>query len=365
MLCECRIIHTNVIAIVVNRFYFFLKTKCCIGIQMVIQSTQKMYSNITVTLKHNKMKTKVKPTTILAITALLLTQLLSINAFSQTKRKPGSLGREEFIEVEPNVKLHVTDLGEGKPVVLIHGWPLSDAMYEYQYAALVQKGFRVIGITLRGFGLSDKPAGKYDYDVFADDIKVILDKLKIEGATIGGFSMGGATVIHYVAKYNGAHVSKMALFGAAAPVWTKRDDFNYGLWTKADVDGLIQLNNTNRPQLFENFGKIFPANETSVSPGHGAWLGTIQAQASPYAMGEAMKTLRDSDLRGDLKKIKVPALILHGKLDKICSYELAEQMHALLPNSVLVPLEKSGHALFIEELDKFNTELLTFIQMKS
>lgn len=305
------------------------------------------------------MKTLLK-TAALSLTLLMLAMVTTLTAYAQTKRTPGGLGREEYIEVEPNVKLHVTDLGEGKPVVLIHGWPLSDAMYEYQYAALIQQGFRVIGISLRGFGLSDKPAGKYNYDVFADDIKVVLDKLKIEGATIGGFSMGGATVIHYVAKYNSAHVSKLALFGAAAPIWTKRDDFNYGFWTKADVDGLIQLNNSNRPQLTENFGKIFPASETSVSPGHGAWLGTIQAQASPYAMGEALKTLRDSDLRSDLKKIKIPTLILHGKLDKICSYALAEQMHALIANSELVPLEKSGHALFIEELEKFNAELIRF-----
>lgn len=300
--------------------------------------------------------------TAIAIIAFFMTQVLAISAFAQTKRAPGALGREEFIEVEPNVRLHVTDLGEGKPVVLIHGWPLSDAMYEYQYAALIQKGYRVIGITLRGFGLSAKPAGKYNYDVFADDIKVVLDKLKIEGATIGGFSMGGATVIHYVAKYNAAHVSKLALFGAAAPIWTKRTDFNYGLWTKDDVNGLIALNNTNRPQLLETFGKIFPANATSVTPGYAAWLGTIQSQASPYAMGEALKTLRDSDLRTDLKKINIPALILHGKLDHICSYDLAEQMHLLLVNSTLVPLEKSGHALFIEELDKFNSELINFIQ---
>ncbi len=235
-------------------------------------------------------------------------------------------------------------------------------MYEYQYAYFVEKRYRVIGITLRGFGQSDKPGGKYDYDVFADDIKVVLDKLKIENATLGGFSMGGATVIHYAAKYNAAHISKLALFGAAAPIWTKRADFNYGNWTKADVDGLIQLNNTNRPQLLENFGQIFPANATSVSPGYGAWLGTIQAQASPYAMAEGLKTLRDIDLRDDLKKIKIPTLILHGKLDKICSYELAEQMHVMIKNSKLVPLEKSGHALFIEELEKFNAELLNFIK---
>jgi pimeloyl-ACP methyl ester carboxylesterase len=281
---------------------------------------------------------------------------------THTSRQKAAFGRKEFIKVEKNVKLHVTDVGEGKPVVLIHGWPLSDAMYEYQYADLIGKGFRVIGITLRGYGLSDKPYGAYNYDVFADDIKVVLDKLKIEDATLGGFSMGGATVIHYVARHNAAHVSKLVLFGAAAPVWTKRADFNYGLWTKDDVNGLIALNNTNRPQLLDNFGKIFPATETSVSPGIGQWLGTIQYQASAYAMGQSLATLSDSDLRGDLKKITIPTAIFHGKLDKICSYDLAEQMHALIPNSVLIPFEKSGHALFVEETAKFNSELVKFAQ---
>ena len=111
-----------------------------------------------------------------------------------------SFGREEYITVEENVRLHVTDLGEGKPVVLVHGWPLSDAMYEYQYQFLTDNGYRVIGITLRGFGKSDKPYGAYNYDVFAQDIKVVLDKLNIQDATLGGFSMGGAISLHYVAK---------------------------------------------------------------------------------------------------------------------------------------------------------------------
>src|SRR5690349_18821922 len=112
----------------------------------------------------------------LILAFLLFTTLLSSAVFAQTNRIAASFGREEYIEVEKNVRLHVTDLGEGQPIVLIHGWPLSDAMYEYQYADFIQKGYRVIGITLRGFGLSDKPAGKYNYDVFADDIKVVLDK---------------------------------------------------------------------------------------------------------------------------------------------------------------------------------------------
>ena len=98
---------------------------------------------------------------------------------SQIKEKAGST-REEFIKVEPKVYLHVTDAGEGRPIVLIHGWPLSDEMYEYQYNDLINKKFRVIGITLRGFGQSSKPYGLYDYDVHSRDIKKVLDHLDIK-----------------------------------------------------------------------------------------------------------------------------------------------------------------------------------------
>lgn len=280
---------------------------------------------------------------------------------AQTKRVPASLGREEYVEVEKNVKLHVTDLGEGPAVVLIHGWPLSDAMYEYQYQYLVPKGYRVIGISLRGFGKSDKPYGKYDYDVYADDIKVVLDKLDIENATIGGFSMGGAISIHYVARHNAAHVGKLALFGAAAPIWTKREDYPFG-FTKDDVNGLIALSLTNRPQLLENFGKIFAATETAILPGLGNWLGGINLEASPYATTQSLVALRDTDLRAELGKIKIPTAIFHGAKDKICEFGLAEQMHKGIENSYLVRFENSGHGLFIEELEKFNTELEKFLQ---
>ncbi|MBD0256079.1 MAG: alpha/beta fold hydrolase, partial [Cytophagales bacterium] len=97
-----------------------------------------------------------------------------------SRRAAGSPGRKTFIEVEKNVQLHVTDLGEGTPVVLIHGWPLSNAMYEYQYQELAEQGFRAIGISMRGFGKSDKPYGRYTYDVFADDIRAVLDVLEVE-----------------------------------------------------------------------------------------------------------------------------------------------------------------------------------------
>ena len=291
------------------------------------------------------------------VLSLMVLFLMITTAHAQ--RKNASLGRSEYIEVETNVRLHVTDQGEGKAIVLIHGWPLSDAMYEYQYNELIQNGFRVIGITLRGFGKSDKPYGQYNYDVYADDIKVVLDKLKIENATLGGFSMGGAISIHYVARHNSAHVSKLVLFGAAAPVWTKREDYPYG-FPKEAVDGLISLSKTDRPQLLENFGKIFGATESALPSGLGNWLGAINLEASSYATTQSLIALRDTDLRSELSKIKIPTAIFHGVKDKICEFSLAEQMQKGIQNSTIVRFENSGHGLFLEEREKFNTELIKF-----
>ena len=269
------------------------------------------------------------------------------------------IARAEYIEVEPNVRLHITDMGEGRPIVLIPGWPLSDEMYEYQYNDLVIKNFRVIGITLRGFGKSDKPYGAYNYDVHALDIKKVLIKLDIKDAVLVGFSMGGAIAIRFASQDNGIHVSKLVLCGAAAPIWTRREDFPYNL-PKSAVDDLIALNYKDRPKLLSNFGKIFSATETALNEGIGNWLYGINLSASSYATAQCLVVLRDTDLRSDLKKITIPTLIMHGKKDKICSFDLAEQMKTGIANSHLVAFENSGHSLFLEETKKFNEELIKF-----
>jgi pimeloyl-ACP methyl ester carboxylesterase len=226
-------------------------------------------------------------------------------------QKISGIARAEYIEVEPNVRLHITDGGEGRPIVLIPGWPLSNEMYEYQYNDLINNNFRVIGITLRGFGKSDKPYGAYNYDVHSLDIKRVLSKLDIKDAVLGGFSMGGAIVIRYASKDNGARVSKLALFAAAAPIWTQRKDFQYNL-PKSAVDDLIELNYRDRPKLLSNFAKIFSATETSLNEGIGSWLNGICLSASSYATAQCLLALRDTDLRSDLVKITIPTLILHG-----------------------------------------------------
>jgi len=267
--------------------------------------------------------------------------------------------RAEYIEIEPNVRLHVTDAGEGRPVVLLPGWPLSDEMYEYQYNDLINNKFRVIGITLRGFGKSDKPYKEYNYDQHALDIRKVLTKLDIKDAVLCGFSMGGAIAIRYVSTYNGAHISKLVLAGAAAPLWTQREDFTFNLPVSA-VDDLIELNYKDRPKLLSDFAKIFSADETSLNEGIAAWLNGICISASSYAMAQCLIALRDTDLRGDLEKINIPTLIMHGKKDKICSFDLASQMKAGISDSHIIAFEKSGHSLFLEETAKFNKELIRF-----
>ena len=269
--------------------------------------------------------------------------------------------RAEYIQVEPNVRLHITDAGEGRPIILIHGWPLSDEMYEYQYNDLINAGYRAIGITLRGFGKSDKPYGAYNYDTYASDIKEVLSELGIKDAVLVGFSMGGSIAIRYLSYYNGAHVSKLVLCGAAAPIWTQRKDFPYNLPQSA-VDELIELNNSDRPKLLSNFAKIFSATETALNEGIGGWLNGIGLSASSYATAQCLLALRDTDLRPDMKKIKIPTLIIHGKKDKICSFDLAEQMKSGIQNSQLVAFENSGHSMFLEETSKFNKELIKFAE---
>ncbi|KKP52812.1 MAG: Alpha/beta hydrolase fold protein [candidate division TM6 bacterium GW2011_GWF2_33_332] len=275
------------------------------------------------------------------------------------KKTNTSATRAEYIEVEPNVCLHITDAGEGRPIVLIHGWPLSDEMYEYQYNSLIKNNFRAIGITLRGFGKSDKPYGEYDYNTHALDIKNVLSTLDIKDAVLVGFSMGGAIAIRYVSTYKGSHVSKLVLCGAAAPRWTQCEDFKYNI-LKSVVDELIELNYKDRPQLLSNFGKIFSATETSLSKGISSWLNGINLSASSYATAQCLIALRDTDLRPDLEKISISTVIMHGKKDKICSFDLAEQMKLAIQDSHLVIFEKSGHSMFLEETDKFNTELIKF-----
>ena len=113
------------------------------------------------------------------------------------------------------VNINVEEIGTGKPIVFIHGWPVNHNMFEYQFTELPKHGYRCIGIDLRGFGDSDKPWEGYNYDTMADDVKAVLDTLNLQNVILVGFSMGGPISIRYMSRHHGAHVEKLALLASS------------------------------------------------------------------------------------------------------------------------------------------------------
>jgi non-heme chloroperoxidase len=266
-----------------------------------------------------------------------------------------------YVRVEPNVKIYVEDLNpDGKKTILfIHGWPANHKLFEYQFDQLPKMGYRCIGIDIRGFGNSDKPLEGYDYDRLADDVQYVVEALKLKNITLAGHSVGGAIAIRYMARHNGYQVSKLALFAAAAPSFTKGSDFPYGL-TKEDVSQLIQDTYNDRPKMLQGFGDMFFFQY--VTEAFSDWLFQLGLQAAGWSTAKLATSLRDESLFSDLKKIDVPTLILHGVHDKVCPFPLAEAQKQGIKNSKLVPFENSGHGLFWEQRDKFNEELIKFIE---
>jgi non-heme chloroperoxidase len=265
------------------------------------------------------------------------------------------------IATSKGVKINVEDLGgAGEPVVFIHGWPVNHKMFEYQFTELPKHGYRCIGIDLRGFGDSDKPWDGYNYDTMSDDIKVVIESMNLHNITLVGFSMGGAISIRYMARHNGSHVKKLALLGAAAPCFTKRTDFPYGI-DKSAVDGLIRLTYQDRPSMLEKFSQIFFAHPDKLSSEFKVWNLSLGLSASAYATIQCATELREADLRQDMAGVKVPTLILHGVEDRVCLFDLAKKMNEGISGSQLVPVEAAGHGFYYEERERVNSELVRFI----
>jgi non-heme chloroperoxidase len=233
-------------------------------------------------------------------------------------------------------------------------------MFEYQFTELPKHGYRCIGIDLRGFGDSDKPWDGYNYDTMTYDLRAVLDTLNVDNATLAGFSMGGAIAIHYMSRHQGSGISKLVLMGAAAPCFTKRDDFPYGI-DKSAVDDLIHQTYEDRPTMLKNFSEIFFANPQKLSAEFKIWNLGLGLAASAYATIQCAVELRDADLRKDLATIKVATLILHAVNDRVCLFDLAKAMHEGIKGSRLVQVDNAGHGFYYDEREKVNSELASFI----
>ncbi|RRJ63476.1 alpha/beta hydrolase [Paenibacillus oralis] len=266
-----------------------------------------------------------------------------------------------FVRVEPHVKIFVEDIHPaGKRTILfIHGWPLSNRAFEYQFNVLPAQGYRCIGIDLRGFGESDKPWDGYRLDRMADDVRAVVDALGLRDFILAGHSYGGATAIRYMARHQGHGVAKLALFAAAAPSVTRRPGFPYGQ-PKEAVSELIEQTYNDRPNMLFNLENTFFFQH--LSKPFSDWVRQIEYAASGNATAKVAASFRDESLFADLGKIEVPTLILHGIHDKVCYPELAAAQHEGIKRSRLVWFQYSGHGLFYEERDKFNRELVKFIE---
>lgn len=269
-----------------------------------------------------------------------------------------------YVQVDASTQVFVQDWGAGKPIVFISGWPFDHRCYEYQFNQLPKQGYRCIGIDMRGYGKSDKPCGSYSYDVMADDILHVMRHLNLDDVTIAGHSMGGAICINYCARHHNERVSRMVLMGAAAPIWTQRSDFPHG-FTVDQCNELLDLCYKDRPQLLENFGKIFFHSEDAVSPKFAEWMQNMGMDATGYATSEHIIALRDTDQRKNLEKVKVPTAIFHSPHDKVCPFGLAEAMNKGIKGSKIIRFEKSGHGLFYDEWEKCNKEMMKFIEEHS
>ncbi|GKX68916.1 alpha/beta fold hydrolase [Inconstantimicrobium mannanitabidum] len=266
-----------------------------------------------------------------------------------------------YVRVEPNVKIYVEDLNpEGdRTILFLHGWPGSHKLFEYQFDQFSKLGYRCIGIDTRGFGESDKPYSGYDYDTLADDVRYVIDTLKLSDITLAGHSTGGAIAIRYMARHKSRGVSKLALFAAAAPSLIKRTNFPYGL-EKETVLQIIKGTYSDRPKMLQDFGETFFYQHTSEPFLN--WFFQLGLQASGWATAAIANTWIKEELFSDLAAINVPTLIIHGIHDKIVPFELGKVQEQNIANSKLVPFKYSGHGAFYDQREQFNEELVKFIE---
>jgi len=264
-----------------------------------------------------------------------------------------------------DIEVFYQDLGTGRPVVLIHGWPLSSQLWDYQLAELPKHNLRVIAYDRRGFGKSSQPWDGYNYDTFADDLKAVLDTLDLQNVTLVGMSMGGGEIARYMSRHGGARVSKVVFISAITPYLLKTDDNPDGV--DADVfEDMKEKLNKDRADFLQTFGKQFYGIGFLDKPVSQAQLDGDFARAyaaSQKATVDCVTAFSETDFRDDLAQIHVPTLIIHGDADKVVPIEAsAERTAAALPNAEYIVYEGGSHGLVVSEKDRVIEDLLSFIQ---
>ncbi len=265
-----------------------------------------------------------------------------------------------------NTKLHVDDTGgSGRPVVLIHGWPLSGESWAEQVPALTQAGHRVITYDRRGFGRSDKPRKGYDYDTLAEDLHTLLEELDVSDVTLVGFSMGGGEVARYMSRYDGERVHSVVFAAAVPPYLMHGEDNPDGpltaemaeAWQKAiddDIDGFYD-------EFIDGFFSV--DGRLMVTDDERRMARALCDQADRDALLGCMAAFGTTDFRADLPAVAVPTLVLHGDSDATVPFEgSGKRTHEAIPGSELVLLAGAPHGCNVSHAEQFNRALLDFLE---
>ena len=259
-----------------------------------------------------------------------------------------------FVRTSDDVALHYSDWGSGQPVLLIHGWPLTAEMWEYQASALVEAGYRVISYDRRGFGRSDRPWSRYDYDRLADDLDSLIRHLDLRDIVLVGFSMGGGEVARFLSRHGAARVAGAALIAAVTPCLARHPDNPHGL-DHAVFD---------RVGFLAGYAEtVFrPGMDPVVAAGLKAWYLSMALPASGPATLATVRAWYETDFRPDMSAFTVPTLILHGAQDQSVPAAIAGRAAAsLIQGARYVEYAEAGHFLPVDEKTRVTADLLAFL----
>jgi non-heme chloroperoxidase len=262
------------------------------------------------------------------------------------------------------IKIHYEDHGSGRPVVLIHGYPLDWSSWEKQEHVLLNAGYRVISYDRRGFGNSSRPTTGYDYDTFAADLNALLDHLGLPDVALVGFSMGTGEVTRYLGTYGSGRVSKAVLMGAIPPFLLKTVDNPEGV-DGSVFDGIKTAVLADRPAYFKAFLDDFYNVDqfAGIRISDQAWNSSfnVAVAASPFAAHACVDTWL-TDFRADLPKFDIPTLLVHGTADRILPYDnTAKRLPDLIKDLTFVTVDGGPHNVAWTHPEIVNPALLDFL----
>ena len=264
-----------------------------------------------------------------------------------------------------NIELYYEDHGLGKPVVLIHGYPLSGASWEKQTAALLAAGHRVITYDRRGFGKSSQPTIGYNYDTFADDLRKLVTQLDLHDFALCGFSMGGGEVARYLGRFGSKDVRKVVFVSSVPPFLLKTEGNPEGV-DGSVFEGIEKAVVADRYAFFGEFFKNFFNTDlllgklVSEQTVQACW--NIAAGSSPTASLACVATWYE-DFRKDLAAVDVPTLVMHGDADRILPISATGSRTAsLIKGARLVVVKDGPHCITWTHANEVNRELVKFLE---